>query len=84
MSTVVCVRIPRKLKEKMRRLNNVNWSKLTREFIEETISRLEAEETLKKIEEDLRDIPEIPSSTTSRWIRIDRESHRILPVNDSA
>ncbi|MCS7367323.1 MAG: CopG family transcriptional regulator [archaeon YNP-WB-062] len=75
MSTIVCVRIPRELKERMQRLNNVNWSKLIREFIEETISRLEAEEVLKKIEGDLRDIPELPSGTTSRWIRIDRESH---------
>jgi uncharacterized protein YpiB (UPF0302 family) len=75
MSTVVCVRIPKKLKERMQKFRNVNWSELIRRFIEDTVIQLEAEELLRKIEEDLKDIPELPAGTTSRWIRIDREGH---------
>jgi len=74
MSTIICVRVSRELKEKMRKLR-VNWSELIRGFIDETVSRLEAEEVLGKIEEDLRDVPELPAGTVSRWIRVDRESH---------
>ena len=48
---------------------------MIRKFIEETVSRLEAEELLKKIENDLGDVPTLPAGTVSRWIRADRDSH---------
>jgi len=75
MSVVVCVRIPRELRERMRRLGDVNWSDVIRRFIEETVSRYEFEEAVRRVEEDLRDVPELPPGTVSRWIRVDRESH---------
>jgi hypothetical protein len=75
MSAVVCVRIPRELRERMLRLKDVNWSDVIRKFIEETVSRYEFEEVVRRVEEDLRDIPELPPGTASRWIRVDRESH---------
>ena len=75
MSVVISVRVPRELKERMRKLKNVNWSEIIRKFIEDVVSRYEAEEALKKIEEDLKDIPELPAGTVSRLIRLDRESH---------
>jgi hypothetical protein len=75
MSTVVCVRIPRELRERMLRLKDVNWSDVIRKFIEETVSRYEFEEAVRRVEEDLRDVPELPPGTVSRWIRVDRESH---------
>jgi hypothetical protein len=75
MSTVVCVRIPRELRERMLRLKDVNWSDVIRKFIEETVSRYEFEEVVRRVEEDLRDVPELPPGTVSRWIRVDRESH---------
>ena len=75
MSTVVCVRVPRELKERMKKLKSVNWSELIRKFIEDAVSRYEAEEVLRKIEEDLKDVPELPPGTVSGWIRLDRESH---------
>ena len=74
MSVVVCVRIPRELRERMRRLKDVNWSDVIRRFIEETVSRYEVEEVIRRAEEDLRDVPELPPGTVSRWIRVDRES----------
>jgi len=75
MSVVVCVRIPRELRERMRRLKDVNWSDVIRRSIEETASRYEVEEAVRRVEEDLRDVPELPPGTVSRWIRVDRESH---------
>jgi hypothetical protein len=48
---------------------------LIRGFIEETVSRLEAEELLSKIERDIEDASELPVGTVSRWIRADRNSY---------
>jgi len=59
----------------MKKFSSVNWSMLIRCFIEETVSRLEAEELLIKIERDLGDVPELPEGTVSNWIRFDRCSH---------
>ena len=75
MTEVISIRIPKELKERMKRHKNINWNELIRRFIEETVARYEAEEIIKKIEEDLRNVPELPSGTVSRWLRIDRESH---------
>jgi hypothetical protein len=75
MSNIVCIRVSQDLKERMKKFHNINWSDLIRKFIEETVSRLEAEELLKKIENDLRDVPTLPAGTVSRWIRADRDSH---------
>jgi len=43
--------------------------------MEDTVARIEAEKLLKKIEEHLKDVPELPPSTVVKWIRCDRESH---------
>jgi hypothetical protein len=59
----------------MRKFSSVNWSELIRSFIEETVSRLEAEELLSKIERDFEDVPELPAGTIARWIRVDRDGH---------
>ena len=59
----------------MKKFSSVNWSMLIRYFIEETVSRLEAEELLSKIERDLEDVPELPEGIVSNWIRFDRCSH---------
>jgi hypothetical protein len=74
-SSVIYVRISRELRERMKKFSNVNWSMLIRGFIEETVSRLEAEELLSKIERDLEDVPELPEGSVSNWIRFDRCSH---------
>jgi hypothetical protein len=75
MSNIVCVRVSHDLREKMKRFSSIDWSDLIRGFIEETISRLEAEELIKKIENVLRDVSTLPIGTVSRWIRADRDSH---------
>jgi len=75
MSSIVCIRVSQDLRERMKKFRNINWSDLIRKFIEETVSRLEAEELLKKIENDLGDVPTLPAGTVSRLIRADRDSH---------
>jgi len=54
---VVSIRVPKELKEGMRRLRGVNWSELIRRFIEEAVARYEAEEVIRKVERDLKNIP---------------------------
>jgi len=53
----------------------VNWSELIRNYIQEKITQLEVEGTLKGIEEHLKEVVELPRGTMTRWIRSDRESH---------
>jgi hypothetical protein len=60
VSSVICVRVLRELREGMKKFSSVNWSVLVRCSIEETVSRLNAEELLSKIKRDLGDIPELP------------------------
>ncbi|MCC6042200.1 MAG: CopG family transcriptional regulator [Candidatus Verstraetearchaeota archaeon] len=69
------MRAPKELRERMYRFDNVNWSELIRKFIEEVVARYEAEEIIKRVEEDLKDLPELPLGNVSRWLRSDRESH---------
>ncbi|RLE82494.1 MAG: CopG family transcriptional regulator [Thermoprotei archaeon] len=75
MSTVISIRIPKKLKDKMDKFNEINWSELIRKFIEEKIAQLEPEETLKGIEEHLKEVSELPRGTVARWIRSYPETH---------
>jgi len=75
MSVVISIRIPRKLKERMDRLRNVNWSEEIRRFIEEKVTQYEISELLKEVEKHLEDVPELPRGTIVRWLRSDRESH---------
>ncbi len=47
-STVITIRIPKELKEKMKKIN-INWSEEIRRFIEEKIRSYELLETFEKI-----------------------------------
>ena len=45
------------------------------EHVLEAVARYKAEELIRKIEEDSRDVPELSPGTVLRWLRVDRESH---------
>ena len=75
MSVVISVRISRELREKMKEFRDVNWSEVVRRSIEEKIAQLEMERTINRVEEHLREIPELPRGTIYKWLRNDRESH---------
>ena len=72
---VISIRIPKKLKEKMDKFKEINWSEEIRKFIEDKITQYEINEVLKRIEEHLNEIPELPPGTIIRWLKSDRESH---------
>jgi glycerol dehydrogenase-like iron-containing ADH family enzyme len=56
-------------------LEKMFGSEEIKRVLEDIVARIEAEKLLKKIEEHLKDIPELPPGTVVKWIRSDRESH---------
>ena len=70
MSSTFTVRIPRELKEKMKRFP-VEWSEEVRRFIEEKVKRLELMEAIEEIE--LRAEKRRLRVDSARLIREDRE-----------
>ena len=71
MSDVYTIRLPRGLKEKMRKYD-INWSKEVRMFIEKRIRQLELLEVLKEVESRAKNRKvKIDSSI---FIREDREN----------
>jgi len=70
MSTTITIRIPRELKEKMKK-NPAQWSEEVRKFIEEKIKHLELLKTLEEIEPRAEKRQTKIDSTT--LIREDRE-----------
>ncbi|RLG86472.1 MAG: hypothetical protein DRO39_03140 [Thermoprotei archaeon] len=73
-TVVILVRIPRELKERMERIPGVNWSEVIRKLLEEAVARYEAEAVIRRVEQHLSDVPELPPGTVSRWVRSDRGS----------
>ena len=75
MSSVVSFKVPREVKEKMRKLSGrVNWSKELREFV---IKRVLEEEKKISLEEAFRLIKEtssVPKGTAAKLVREDRDS----------
>jgi len=70
MSSTFTLRIPKELKEKMKKLN-VEWSKEIRSFLEERVKHLEL---LKAIEEvELRAEKRMVKVDSTKLIREDRE-----------
>jgi hypothetical protein len=72
VSDVVSIRVPRTLREKMRRYN-VDWAEEIRRFIEERIRMLELLETLDGLEE--RASRRKVNIDSTRLIRESREEH---------
>jgi len=76
LSTVISVRIPRKLKEKMDELKDlVNWSEEIRKFLEKRVEELHRRKVLEEIRKVLEKIPESPKGTAAKYVREDRDSY---------
>ncbi|MHA1590060.1 MAG: type II toxin-antitoxin system VapB family antitoxin [Candidatus Njordarchaeales archaeon] len=76
MSEIVSFKVPRELKEKMRRYKDrINWSKLLRDFLAEKIRLLEAEENLKKISRMIGETKGVPRGFSASSIREDRDGY---------
>ena len=76
MSTVISVRIPRKLKEEMDKLSDmVNWSEEIRRFLESKVEELRRVKVLREVRRTLEQLPEVPRGTVTGYVREDRDSY---------
>ena len=69
--SVVSIRIPKKLKEEMKKVN-VNWSRYLRSVIEEKIRQIKMEEASRKIDE-IRNKTAMGVFNAAKSIREDRD-----------
>ena len=73
MSTIISVRVPKKLKKRMDKLRDmVNWSEEIRKFLEK---RVEEFHRRKDLEEIRKVLEEVPKGTVTRYVREDRDSY---------
>ena len=75
MSVVISIRIPRRLKEKMDSLGDVNWSEEVRRFLEKRVEELRRRKVLEEVRRVIEQLPEAPRGTVTRYVREDRDSH---------
>ena len=73
MSTVISVRVPRKLKEELEKLG-INYSKAVREYLEELVRREKARRLRERMEEFKRRIGRIEGDLASAFVREDRDA----------
>jgi len=74
MSEVLCVRIPKRLKEEMEKLRDtVDWRREIVEFIEQRVRYYRRLKALREIEKTLEKHPTIPRGSAARGIREDRD-----------
>jgi len=74
--SVVSFKVRREIKEKMEKYRDrVNWAEELRRFVEERIRRLEAEENIRRVMEELERIPvQAPAGFSRASVREDRDS----------
>ncbi|UXD21756.1 hypothetical protein IPA_07650 [Ignicoccus pacificus DSM 13166] len=73
MSVVISVRIPKKLKEEMDKLDVV-WSEEIRKFLEMRVNELKKKKKLEEVKRILQGLPESPKSVATTLVREDRDS----------
>ncbi len=75
MSEVVSFKVPKEIKEKMRKYSKrVKWSEELRNYVIERIRRMEAEENLEKVIEMIESTKGVPRGFSARSVREDRDS----------
>jgi len=75
MSVVFSIRIPRKLKEEMEKLKDVDWRNEIIAFIEERVRMYKRMKALQEINRMLEELPETPRGLAERVVREDRDRH---------
>jgi len=74
--SVVTVRVPRELKEKMQKYKSrINWSDEIRKFIENKVLEIEREEVFARLDNLIRRLPQTPRGTAEKYLREDRDSN---------
>ena len=71
--SVITLRIPRELKEKIKKRRGVNWSEVVREAIARRIKIEERLEATKKIDEAKKRVKPVETGQLDAWVREDRK-----------
>jgi len=72
--SVVSVRVPKELKERMDAFRGVvNWSEEIRAFIERRVAELEQEKAIEELERLVEKLPPAPKGSALRYVREDRD-----------
>ncbi len=75
MSEVVSFKVPKEVREKMRKYSKVvKWSEELRNYVIERIRAIEREENLSKVMEIIESTRKVPEGFSLESIREDRES----------
>ncbi len=75
MSVVVSFKVPREIREKMRRYSGrVKWSEELRRYVIERIKELEREENLEKVVRIIESTEGVPRGFSVESVREDRDS----------
>lgn len=74
-SDVLSIRIPRKLKEAMRELRDVNWRDEIVGFLAERVEYYRRLKVLEEVSRIIEKLPEAESGVAERCVREDRDSH---------
>jgi hypothetical protein len=75
MSVVFSIRIPRKLREEMEKLKDVDWRNEIIAFIEERVRMYKRMKALQEINRMLEELPETPRGMAGKIVREDRDRH---------
>jgi len=75
LSSVVSFKVPRKVKERMKRLGKyVNWAEELRSYLIRRVEELEREVNFREAVEELRRTGSVPKGYGVRSVREDRDS----------
>lgn len=76
MSTVLSIRIPKKLKEEMEKLKDVtDWRNKIIAFIEEKVKEYKRLRALQEVDKILEELSETPRGLATKLVREDRDSN---------
>ena len=73
--SVVSVKVPSKTKKEMEQLSDrVEWPAEIRNFIEGRLEQARREETIRRVDKMLQNVPSVKRGTASRLVEEDRDS----------
>ncbi|GBC71819.1 hypothetical protein HRbin02_01607 [Candidatus Calditenuaceae archaeon HR02] len=76
MSEVFSVRIPKRVKEKMKMLSGViDWNEEVRSFLESRVDELLKMKVLQEARQVIEKLPEMPRGSVTSYVREDRDSN---------
>lgn len=76
VSTVLSIRIPKRLREEMEKLKDVtDWRSEIIAFIEEKVKAYKRLRALQEMDKILEELPETPRGLAAKLVREDRDSH---------